>query len=188
MFQFTADRLLIEADRLVAATVADPESPDEIRQHAVELREQLTRDGGTIALELSGRVDGAVVRVDGDEVPAETYEAILVQGGRAHALEVERRGAVVATEEITVEAGATRTVALAIAPSADELAAEAEANDDSGSGLDLTFAEDWRFWAITGGAVAAVALTIIIAVVASDNAGLQSPIVGDFQPGVITWD
>ena len=174
-----------EAARLTASVLADETSPEDIRAHAAELDAQLRAEGGTLAITLAG-VDDAEVMVDGDAIPEAERGAVLVRAG-THTVTASRDGQTVATEEVDVTRGGTATVELVVAPSPEEAAAQAPAEEPLAPAEPPLY-EDWRLWAIVGGAVAVIAIVVIAVVVANENATTEDPIVGNYEPGVLRWD
>lgn len=173
-----------EVARLIASVLADEGASEEIRGHSEALREQIAADGGTLTVTIAGSTDGVEIEVDGEAVPSEERVALPLRAGD-HQVRAVRDGRPVAEESVSVEAQAEASVELVVAPSAEELAAQAPPEPEPAA--DPEFYEDWPFWAAVGGGVALIVLIAVVAVVAAENATLQEPISGDYNPGVLRW-
>ncbi|MFK7985745.1 MAG: type IV pilus biogenesis/stability protein PilW [Sandaracinaceae bacterium] len=171
-----------EAARLNRSVLADEETPETVRDAAQALAEQLETDGGTLEITVEGtRVDGSV-EVDDEVIPESQLAATPVRVG-AHRVHVTRNGAVAAETSVRVDAGQHVPVLLTL-----PLTAEEQAEVDRAQPSELGLLGDWRLWLGVGGAVAVIAIVITVAVLASENASLEEPLVGNTTPGVLRWD
>ncbi len=176
-----------EAARLTASVLANDAAPADIREHARELAQQISEQGGTLRIELDGDAAGATVRVDDDPIPAEQLAAVAVAPG-SRAVAALRGDAVVARERAQVARGETATVRLTIPPD-PALLAEQAAPIDAEPPASVPLHEDWRFWTPVGvGTAAAIAVIVTVAVVAGGGGSVGTPIEGNYTPGVLRWE
>jgi hypothetical protein len=85
----------------------------------------------------------------------------------------------VAREQVDAVAGQTASVELDVALVAEDVA---PLEEPAGEGV-----PEWVIWTAIGGGAALVVATIII-VVAVATSGVEGPVQGDFEPGVLRWD
>lgn len=176
---------LREADALVEGVLADPETPAEVRTHAQTLRTQIRERAGVVTVHLDGASEGVTVQVDGDAIEDDRIGAEMALSPGTHTFVATQGGLEVAREEVTVAAGESREVRLAVAPSPSEAAAAGDPFDEPvEENGESSLLGDWRLWAAVGGAVAVVAI-VVIAVAASG--GVEDPVEGNFEPGVLRW-
>jgi len=176
---------LTEASVLVRSVLADPETPDNVREPAEELEGRIGDRGGTLRIELAGDTAGVTVAVDEYELPPEDVGEPLAASTGAHTITGTRDGRTVATETAEVAGGEEATVRLEVAPTAETAAAEGleeEAPEEESASF-TAFATDWRFWAVVGGVIV---VTVGIALIATSG-GVEDPVDGNFEPGVIRW-
>lgn len=171
-----------ESARLTASVLADESTPEAVRDAAEQLAEQLEQEGGVLEITIEGAREDGSVHVDDEVVPESQLAATPVAAG-PHRVHVVRDGDVAAETSVTVSAAERLPVLLTLPPTAEQLAATAGAEQ-----ADLGLIGDWRLWLGVGGAVAVIAIVVTVAVLASENASLEDPLVGNTSPGVLTWD
>lgn len=172
-----------EAARLATSVAADAEAPEDVRAHAQTLLEQMRAEGAAVSVALEGATDGVSIHLDGEEVPASQHAEILVAPG-ARVVTAQREGAEVARRELSLTAGSREEVTLTIAPTPEAVAAH-EPIDEAPAGAPLH--EDPTFWAVVGGAAAVVVAVVLIAAIAAAASGVEGPIEGNYEPGVLRW-
>ena len=179
---------LPEADVLVRGVLADPAAPQGVRAAATELTSHLADRAGFARVEVRptasvGSTSPAfrIVRIDGWVLPRLEDEVALAPG--PHVAMLMQGEEAVARTAFEIEAHAHRTISLVV----PDLAAEVdEVPPSSAPEGAASVTSEWWFWAAVGGGAAVVAAVVAASVVAS-NPGVQSPIAGDFSPGVIQW-
>ena len=179
-----------EAARQTAACLAAEDAPEDIRGHCETLQTQLREQGGTIAITVSGSAEGAETSVDEVVIPPPERAAVVVAPG-TRVVALTRDGEELARQEIEIAAGASESVELTAPPTPEEVAAQAQLEAEAEADVIDTgpeFYEEWPFWAIVGGSVALVTIIVIAAVVASDNASIEEPVSGNYDPGILRWD
>ena len=170
-----------EAARLTASVLGDEATPDEVRGPAEVLRDQLEAQGGTLAITVTGDATLAVVSVDGEPIPEAQRSAVIVAPG-PRLVTATRGGAELARAEVSAVAGERAEVTLAIAP----VELEAVAPLAPGPAPEVALHEDPIFWGVVAGS-AAVAIAIIV-IVAVATSGVEAPIEGNYEPGILRWD
>jgi hypothetical protein len=182
---------IVEAHGEITAARANPELPSSVEAAIEELETRVRAAGGMIVIELSGDVYPSgpnadiEVELDGTSIAIEALSDPVFVAPGVHVGRALRDGTEVSRAEAQVDAGATETLRLVIAPSASATAARApppaseEPEPESTSVLG-----QWWFWTAVG--VVAVAAVVTVVLLASGGAQL-APIEGDFQPGVLTW-
>ena len=180
-----------EADAQLQMLLASRDTDPETRALAFEQRQTLERLGGRLRIHVRGEVEGAVVHLDGWEVPARRRLSPLRVSAGEHQLELVIDGDVHARETLTIATGDRAEVVLRPLPEPEDVPpVPAEATEPAP--VEETPPEatprwkDWRVWAIVGGVAAALALGIGIGVAAGGGGG-GSAFQGDLDPGVLTF-
>lgn len=167
---------LPEAAALDASVLADASAPASVRTAATQLREHLEEHAGWARFELEGGNEGVTFVIDGTPI-ADAHVEVPV-AARSHEVVAMRGDQEVARRTFDAEAGVHRLhrVSLPIAtPEAPVVAAHSSALED----------QDWFWPAVAGGSIVVVVTAgILIGVAAS---GTETPVSGNFSPGVITW-
>jgi len=181
-----------EAQDLTESILADPDTPQSTREPTLALQRQLRARGGMLILSVRGEVHGAVVQLDGREVAAERLGTPIAMSADSHAATVVRDEAELARQEFQIARGETTTLELVVAPTPEEVASDSmqdsaqdPADDGDVDGAGAGVFGDWRFWAAVGGGVVVAAVVIVLVV--SAGGGVEDPIGGDFEPGVLRW-
>ena len=171
-----------EADRLARQVLANPETPEQIHTHATTLRQQIQERAVRAHIVLEGAPPGAEVRVDGEAVPAAEWAEVPLSAG-SHRVSVHDGDELVSERTVEAIDGEPLAVEITVVATPDEIT---DPGDGGGGRFDTAIFEDPIFWAIAGGSVALVVIIIIVVAVAASS-GTEEPIVGDYDPGVITW-
>lgn len=176
-----------EADEEVQVLLEDPETPENVRRDAADLRLHIEEIGGRLQIEVVGAQTGYFVTLDGRELPAISLRRPLRVRTGPHELGVEREGIEVDTAEVTVEQGQLAVVTLDLTATPAEAAATVDLEEPLLDGeARRPLARDWRLWAIVGGAVLAVVAVGVIIGVTRD--GGNPAFSGDFEPATIRFD
>lgn len=166
-----------EARALADLVLADATTPDGVREHAREMVAQLEARAGHARIEVLG--GEAAVAIDGYAVPDLSRELPLAPG--EHVATASRGEGEVARAELAIATGEHRVVTLHVSGADADPEPRAEAPAPP-----LRLEEQWWFWTAIGGGVAAVAIVIGI-VAAASGGGVEAPIQGSFEPGVLRW-
>jgi tetratricopeptide (TPR) repeat protein len=168
-----------EAATLIASVLSDETTSAEIREHTSALRAQLEERAGFVRLDVTGGEDAAVA-LDGFAIQDRDAEIPLTPG--AHVATASRGEREVARAEVELGLGERRVISLdAREP---ELLAEGALTPQA---AEAPLLEQWWFWTAVGGGVAVVAVVIGVAVAASSSGGVEAPVQGNFEPGVLRW-
>ena len=169
-----------EARLHIDAVLRDTTTSEDIRTHTSELRAQMDARAGYARFEVTGATD-TVVAIDGHTLEDPSAEVALAPG--AHVATASRQDAELVRETIEIATGEHRTVTLAV-PLPEVVAPEPI--DPGSAPAEAPLTEQWWFWTAVGGGVVVVGAVIVIAVAASSG-GVQAPVSGDFNPGVLRW-
>jgi hypothetical protein len=171
-----------EAHAEAQAVVADESSPRDIRRHATTLLSQIESRAGYARITLRG---SATVDVVGWVLTDPDAEVPLAPG--THTATATRDGEAVAHADATVQTGDHRVVTLdagaaqaLFAEEADEVPPQAIAASGDGP-----ITDQWWFW--TGIAATAVGIAVVVTAVAVSNAGVEAPVPGNYDPGVLRF-
>ncbi len=174
-----------EAARLTASVLADESTSEDVRNSAQMLQQQLESQAATLVIHTEGDDEGVTVQVDGEAVPDAQLASVLVAPG-ARVVTATRGDHEVAREEVQAESTVTTQVTLTVVPPPEEVAALAPIPEPTPA--EPPIYEDWRFWAVVGGAAAVVVAAVVIAVVVVATAGVEAPIEGNYDPGILRWE
>jgi tetratricopeptide (TPR) repeat protein len=164
-----------EARVHVDRVLADGAAPGEIRDHANELRGQIAARAGWVRIEASGVVEGAFVAIDGYRLPDLESEHAVAPGAHVATASFGSREA--ARTEFEVATGDHRTV---------ELGGDGESDGAAASSAgEAPLHEQWWLWTAIGGGV--VVIAVVVGVAATSSGGVESPVVGNFEPGLLRW-
>jgi len=173
-----------EAARLTASVLRDEATPEEVRGPAELLQDQLEAQGGTLAITITGDATSAVVSVDGEPIPEEQRAAVIVAPG-ARVVTAMRGGEELARAEASLAAGERAEVTLAVAPEEVE-DVDPAVPEPRPVPLYVPLHEDPILWsAVAGGVAVVIAISVIVAVATS---GVEAPIEGNYEPGILRWD
>lgn len=168
-----------EAMASTDAVLRDPTSTPALKAQAESVRRQIAERAGYAQLELRGTTD-AVVAVDGYGVTDLAAEVALAPG--AHIATASQAGRELARASVEVATGQHARLLLEVAPLVLAVAAVPDAPSES---ADAPLLKQWWFWTAVGGGV--VILAVIVGAVISASSGVENPIEGNFQPGVLRW-
>jgi hypothetical protein len=160
-----------EADAQIDAVLADTSVSADIRAHATDLRRQLRAQAGFARVELVGAPD-ATVAVDGFPLADHRTEFPLSPG--LHLTIASRASLEIARSTVRIQTGQHAVVEL----DATETEAPAPVAEPT------PLVEQWWFWTAVGGGVV---LSAVLIGVAASSGGVEEPIPGNFQPGVVRW-
>ena len=161
------------------AVLHDATATPALNAQAESVRRQIAERAGYAQLELRGTTD-AVVAVDGYDLSDLSAEVALAPG--AHIATASQAGRELARASVEVATGQHARLLLEVAPLVLAVAADPVAPSESG---ETPLLKQWWFWTAIGGGV--VVLAVIIGAVISASGGVESPIEGNFQPGVLRW-
>jgi hypothetical protein len=189
--RFDLARALLESEqpRRAAeevATVLRVARDPALEQAARQLRRRIHEEAGRVVIRVDTLPPGALVQLDDRPVPASQLGQELVVRPGLHVVTVLRGQDELKRREVDAFRGEVQVVRFELGapkPRPDPIPAapeEPRERTDDGGGI----ATGW-IWGIAGvlvvgGLVTAVALTA--------SGGVEDPIVGDFEPGVVTWD
>lgn len=161
------------------AVLRDPTSTPALKAQAESVRRQIAERAGYARVELRGTSD-AVVAVDGYDLSDLSAEVALAPG--AHVATASQAGRELARASVEVTTGQHATLLLEVAPL---VLADAAVPDAPSESAEAPLLKQWWFWTAVGGGV--VILAVIVGAVISASGGVESPIEGNFQPGVLRW-
>ncbi len=161
------------------AVLHDATATPALNAQAESVRRQIAERAGYAQLELRGTTD-AVVAVDGYGVTDLAAEVALAPG--AHIATASQAGRELARASVEVATGQHARLLLEVAPLVLAVAAVPDAPSES---ADAPLLKQWWFWTAVGGGV--VILAVIVGAVISASSGVENPIEGNFQPGVLRW-
>ena len=161
------------------AVLHDATATPALNAQAESVRRQIAERAGYAQLELRGTTD-AVVAVDGYGVSDLAAEVALAPG--AHIATASQAGRELARASVEVATGQHARLLLEVAPLVLAVAAVPDAPSES---ADAPLLKQWWFWTAVGGGV--VILAVIVGAVISASSGVENPIEGNFQPGVLRW-
>ena len=161
------------------AVLHDATATPALNAQAESVRRQIAERAGYAQLELRGTTD-AVVAVDGYDLSDLSAEVALAPG--AHIATASQAGRELARASVEVATGQHARLLLEVAPLVLAVAAVPDAPSES---ADAPLLKQWWFWTAVGGGV--VILAVIVGAVISASSGVESPIEGNFQPGVLRW-
>ena len=186
--QYNLARALVELDqseeayRLAAAAEADPSASEDVRRDAEILMNQLRSHLAVLRISLGGQADG--VRLDARELTPEEVGAPLVVAPGEHHIVGMRAGEEVSHRTLTLRAGVETVVDVSVVATPREAAEQTEVGE-SEQRPPVAPKRTGLIVGLVGAAVGVVVVVVVIAVVA--GGGTQSPVRGDFEPGVIRW-
>ena len=168
-----------EANAQIETVLADADAPADLRAHVTTLRTQLQERAGFARVELVGMPEAAVA-VDGFRLADVQLELPLAPG--PHLAIATRGNAELARSALQIQTGQHATFTLGApvpepAAPAPEPALVADADTQP-------LVEQWWFWTAVGGGVV---LSAVLIGVAASSGGVEEPIPGNFQPGVVRW-
>ena len=161
------------------AVLHDATATPALNAQAESVRRQIAERAGYAQLELRGTSD-AVVAVDGYDLSDLSAEVALAPG--AHIATASQAGRELARASVEVATGQHARLLLEVAPLVLAVAAVPDAPSES---ADAPLLKQWWFWTAVGGGV--VILAVIVGAVISASSGVENPIEGNFQPGVLRW-
>ncbi len=190
---FNFGNALIESGRLVEGTemmrqvVRDPDAPEELRDDAQSIIEDAEPRLGQLVVRVTGDADDVVVAIKGSPLDTSLFGVPVSADPGTNEVTASRHREVVASGEVEVPEGGRAEISLDVPSPPPEPAPEPivaptpapEPEEDSILG-------EWWFWTGIGAVVVAGVLIGVIAATASG--GVEEPIAGTTQPGVLTWD
>ena len=166
-----------EADDHVAAVLGDPETSEDLREHAMALDGQIQARAGTLRVDVApAGNEGAVLRIDGHEVPADRVGRPRREAPGAHVVVLERPDGSTEEQRVEIETGEDASLSFG-SPLVDD--GEGGGGGDGGGDSLWT---DWRLWAVVGGVV--VFTIIMTALLVS---GGEDEVGGDYQPPILRF-
>jgi hypothetical protein len=180
-----------EASALVDSVLGDGETTADMRQHAQDLRGQIDSHAGYARIDVEG---GGTATIDVDGYPLESVSAEIPLAPGSHVATATRDGESAGTARFDVAAGQHRVIPLdareaeaAIPPpvtvAPEAVTPEPERDTAPGGGGD-----DGVWIGLGIGIGAAVIAGVVVAVVfATQPAGVEAPVPGNFEPGILTW-
>ena len=170
-----------EAAALLDSILADSGAPEDLRQHATELRGQIDQRAGRLHIDL--HTSGASVAVDGFVISDLSSDIPIAPG--EHTVTATHEGAEIARGSVTAVAGERHVLGLGAshAEPVDEERPEEEPLPVVAAGGSVL--EEWWFWALIGGGIAiGVGVGVGVGVASS---GVEPPLSGNFQPGILRF-
>ncbi|MFT5353661.1 MAG: hypothetical protein ACI9KE_000861 [Polyangiales bacterium] len=184
--------LIREADEHVQSILDNRETDASVRSDAADLRLHIEEIGGRVRIDVIGVPEGLYdVEIDGQHLASRDVGRSLRVRVGAHNIEVMRNGGTVASETTNVTQGETAVVSVDLSvPDPAEAAATVvpsvieEPPPEEGTPI----LKSWQFWAVTGAVVVAVAAVVVgVLVLGAPEDTSNSPTVGNFEPGLITF-
>lgn len=168
-----------EASALVDRLLSDPETPENIREPARQLRAHIDEQAGYARVRIEGG-GGETIDVDGWRLSDPSEELALAPGG--HVARATRDDLEVAREEFQLRTGQHLVVRLH-PPAAPR---EEEPSREVPPARGPQVYEEWWFWAVIVGVVA-IGVGVGVGVALGTGSGTAEPYHGNFMPGVIRW-
>jgi hypothetical protein len=191
---FNFGNALIESGRLVEGiemmrqVMRDSDAPEDLREGAEEIVADAEPRLGRLVVQVTGDREDAIIAIKGSPLDATLFGVPVSADPGINEVTATRGREVVARTEVEVPEGGRAEVSLDVpAPEPEEptepviVAPPPEEPVDEGGGV-LT---QWWFW--TGVGVVVVA-AVLIGIFAASSGGVEEPIVGTTQPGVLTWE
>lgn len=183
----------VDAGTQLDLVLADTDTSQELRTQAIQLLGTVSAQTARLAVRLvgaPGSMTGVTVRVDDRDIAASDLgSAIRVQPGAFVAVAL-RDGREIGRAEGTVALGESAEVSIEVVPSPAQVAASSTSRErrDSAVAPTTSSSDDagssWPVMVGVGiGAAALVAGIVIVAVVA--GRGVEEPVSGDLEPGVL---
>jgi hypothetical protein len=177
---------LNEAEEMVVAIREAGDLPAEVRQGADELAERIPAAGGSLTIRVEGPRDVEVF-LDDRTLPSSRLGTPMTASIGSHVVEARRDHDVLAREDVSVSRDTPAEITLEVAIDARFVLQGADGSGEPEDAEASSLFGDWRFWAIVGGGVVAIAVIVAVVAVATTPENVEEPIVGSFQPGVLTW-
>lgn len=183
---------LVEASELFRRTARDAEAPARLQEAANRELSAIQPRIGRLTITVEGPLDGVQIALDERVVPAGMVGVAAPADPGDHVLVARRGGEEVARAEVSVAEGAAASVALTVPPApivADpEEAAHTVVGDPETTEPIPTGGDDTALViGLVAGAVALVAVAIIVTIVLLDAQGPSEPIPGNLTPGTIEF-
>lgn len=180
-----------EADEHVQSILDNRETDAAVRSDATDLRLHIEEVGGRVRIDVTGVPEGLYdVELDGEHLASRYVGRSLRVRVGAHNFEVIRNGENVASETTNVVHGETAVVSVDLSvPDAAEAAATVVAPVEEPLPEGPTpVLKRWQFWAVAGAVVvvaAAVVATVLVLSAPEDTSNM--PTIGNFDPGLLTF-
>lgn len=171
----------LEAAQLAESVIHDAESSADLVEKATALRTQLAPRVAAVNVTVMGASGPADTTLDARAIPI--GRDIAVAPG-THMVQVVRDNVILARQSVNTPVGQVQQVSLNVL-SVESAAQSTETPPPEEPTENKTpLHKDWRFWTVVGAAVVVIAVVAIIIVASS---GTESPIEGNFTPGVLQW-
>jgi hypothetical protein len=202
---------LVEASELLRVVLRHGDADEGLRELARDTLREVEPRIARLTVQVEGEFGEAQIRLDSEPLVAAALGVPVPVDPGTHQVTAVRGGETVATESVTLGEGQSQSVSIhlptveAPAPQDSTQATpsqEPRPIEESSGGLDQTLlseqsgadqsdAEDegggllsqWWFWT----ALVAVAAGASVAVIATSGGGVEEPISGTTNPGVLTW-
>jgi hypothetical protein len=192
---FNFGNALIESGRLVEGiemmrqVIRDPDAPEDLRDGAEDIVEDAEPRLGQLVVQVSGDPQDAIIAVRGSPLDSTLFGVPVSADPGINEVTATRGREVVTSVEVEVPEGGRAEVSLDVpAPLPEEpvepvvVAPPPEEPEDEGGAI----VGQWWFWAGIGAVV--VGAVILSVVLATSSGGVEEPILGTTQPGVLTWE
>lgn len=176
-----------EAAEELDVVLSGAETPEDLRGQAQSLLEQVEPRIGRLEVAAEGFESGVTVSLDGEALGRERLARPLRVSAGSHVVTAEADGEEVGREEVLVEAGGSAAVVLVPPRSdADQAIVDAAAGGAEEGPEETPLIRDWRLWLGVGVGVAVVIAAVAVGV-AVGTGGVEDPVAGNMDPGVLTW-
>lgn len=175
----------LEAVENLEAVVESSASTEELRAQSRTLLAELEPRLGTLSVRTEGLED-ATLTLDGEALAADQLGNPVRVSAGPHVVAAVLEGEEVAREEVRVAEGGSESVTLTYRPPIEDSIIEAvEEPVEQPSGTPLI--RDWRLWVGVGVGAAVVVTAVVVGIAVGVGGGIEDPIRGNMDPGVLTW-
>jgi len=188
---------VVEACELLRSVTRHADADAGLRRRAQQALEALEPLIARLTIRVQGNPEGAEMRLDGQGLQDAALGVPVPVDPGNHVVVAIRDGEEVASESVVAEDGGTHELVIVVpAPVVQDLAVQRDTIGDRTSQTDPLapgvgrdeeegggVLSQWWFWT----AVVAVAAGATVAVVAATGGGVEDPISGTTNPGVLTW-
>lgn len=183
----------VEASELFRRAARDADAPPRLQAAANRELAAIQARIGRLTITVEGPLEGVELSLDDHAIRAEMVGVAAPADPGDHVLVARRGGEVVARAEASVAEGSPASVSLTVPPAPvvvanPEEAAHTVVGDPATAGPTVTNGDDTGLIVgLVAGAVALVAVAIIVTVVLLDGQGPGEPIPGNLTPGTIEF-